>query len=362
MKKLLLILLCLPLMTLAQQTYVPDDAFENILENRGWGNGIIDDYVTTASIDTVTFLDVSAQNIADLTGIEDFTALTGLYCNDNQLTSLDVSTNTALTTLGCGSNNLTSLDVSQNISLTQLWCSVNQLTSFDVSTNTALTDLRCGSNLLISIDVRNGNNTNIIYFTLVNNPNLTCINVDDSSWASNFWTVVNGSIDTQHYFSNNCSFVAFDCTDSLKVTDVIIDNANLTMNIAIYNGYNFFLNYPSVAFTIDANGDTIQSGNISLFGAINLDTTWYNYSLSSTINPVFPLTIYFVYINTSFLSDTCVLTYSPTSTEILQPSPNNIKRLLHTIDILGRETKGTKNEVLFYIYDDGTVEKRIVIE
>ena len=32
------------------------------------------------------------------------------------------------------------------------------------------------------------------------------------------------------------------------------------------------------------------------------------------------------------------------------------------IDLLGRETKGTKNEVLFYIYDDGTVKKRIVIE
>ena len=31
-------------------------------------------------------------------------------------------------------------------------------------------------------------------------------------------------------------------------------------------------------------------------------------------------------------------------------------------DLLGRETKGTKNEILFYIYDDGTVEKRIVIE
>jgi hypothetical protein len=38
------------------------------------------------------------------------------------------------------------------------------------------------------------------------------------------------------------------------------------------------------------------------------------------------------------------------------------KRLLKVTDILGRETKGTKNEVLFYIYDDGTVEKRIVIE
>ena len=31
-------------------------------------------------------------------------------------------------------------------------------------------------------------------------------------------------------------------------------------------------------------------------------------------------------------------------------------------DILGREVEGNKNEPLFYIYDDGTVEKRIVIE
>ena len=38
------------------------------------------------------------------------------------------------------------------------------------------------------------------------------------------------------------------------------------------------------------------------------------------------------------------------------------KVLLKVTDILGKETKGAKNEVLFYIYDDGTVEKRIVIE
>ena len=37
-------------------------------------------------------------------------------------------------------------------------------------------------------------------------------------------------------------------------------------------------------------------------------------------------------------------------------------KLLKVTDILGRETKGTKNEPLFYIYDDGTVEKRIAIE
>ena len=38
------------------------------------------------------------------------------------------------------------------------------------------------------------------------------------------------------------------------------------------------------------------------------------------------------------------------------------KKILKITDLLGREIKGFKNDVLFYIYDDGTVEKRIVIE
>ena len=38
------------------------------------------------------------------------------------------------------------------------------------------------------------------------------------------------------------------------------------------------------------------------------------------------------------------------------------KELIKVTNILGRETKGTKNEPLFYIYDDGTVEKKIIIE
>jgi len=38
------------------------------------------------------------------------------------------------------------------------------------------------------------------------------------------------------------------------------------------------------------------------------------------------------------------------------------KELLRTTDLLGRETTDNKDEVLFYIYDDGTVEKKIIIE
>ena len=58
-------------------------------------------------------------------------------------------------------------------------------------------------------------------------------------------------------------------------------------------------------------------------------------------------------------TDTIVINVTPPSA--IQEQTTN-KKLLKVTDLLGREKKGTKNKVLFYIYDDGTVEKRIVIE
>ena len=40
----------------------------------------------------------------------------------------------------------------------------------------------------------------------------------------------------------------------------------------------------------------------------------------------------------------------------------NNKQLIKIVDLLGRESKDLKNQPLFYIYDDGTVEKKIIIE
>ena len=99
MRLLFSVFICLFYFTVSsQQTYVPDDNFEAYLEANGMGNGIAnDDYVTTSNINTITNLNVVSQTILDLTGIEDFTALTDLYCYGNQLTNLDVSQNTALT-------------------------------------------------------------------------------------------------------------------------------------------------------------------------------------------------------------------------------------------------------------------------
>ena len=134
-----------------QQTYVPDNNFEAYLEANGMGNGVPNDnYVTTANIDTITNLNIQNQSLSDLTGIEDFLALTYLNSSNipwnqnwNQFTSLDVSNNLALTNLICSYNNLTSIDLSQNTVLTEFVCDENNLTSLDVSQNTALIYLEC---------------------------------------------------------------------------------------------------------------------------------------------------------------------------------------------------------------------------
>ena len=75
--------------------------------------------------------------------------------------------------------------------------------------------------------------------------------------------------------------------------------------------------------------------------------------------------MYFVYavsIGGSLVTDTCILTYNSTPSAITDINPRGDRKLISIVDVLGRENKGTRNEPLFYIYDDGTVEKQIIIE
>ena len=111
------------------------------------------DEITEAKIAATKKLIVYGMSIADLTGIEHFTALTELNCGRNQLTSLDLSGCIALKELNCDNNQLTSLNVSKNTSLRLLYCSGNQLTSLDVSKNTALYLLGCNHNQLTELDL-----------------------------------------------------------------------------------------------------------------------------------------------------------------------------------------------------------------
>ncbi len=157
MNRIIFLFFILPFLVSGQKTFIPDDDFEQALINLDLDN-VLDDSVNTSAIDSVQSLDISNENIVDLTGIQDFIALTTLFCYNNQLQSLDLSNNPNL---------------------------------FDVS---------CSNNQLTSLSVKNGNPTGLWYFTAINNPNLACVEVDNVAYANYNWLIDNTAL-----FSTNCN-------------------------------------------------------------------------------------------------------------------------------------------------------------
>ena len=65
--------------------------------------------------------------------------------------------------------------------------------------------------------------------------------------------------------------------------------------------------------------------------------------------------------NVDVIMDSVRVFSTPLSNNISLATETN-RRLIRITDLLGQEKKYKKNTALFYIYDNGTVEKRIVIE
>ncbi|MGK0446656.1 MAG: Leucine-rich repeat (LRR) protein [Polaribacter sp.] len=289
-------------------TYVPDNAFETYLETHAADGSVVpfgdptsmgnvtgttlvlDGYVFTNRINTVTQLNVFNQSITDMTGIEDFIALQVLQTSTNNIASIDVSNLPSLYNLSVQSNPITTIDVSQNsnllvldigstsignldvmqnlrleslnidytptatidisknlnlktfsaenVPLTQIDLSQNSkleylelrnnslstldfssnlllqilvleaapVNSLDLSLYNKLTQIRLNNNSTLSqLNLKNTANTNIptSSFDIINNPSLTCIEVDDVTYSNTNWT----NIDAGANFNTDCSTV-----------------------------------------------------------------------------------------------------------------------------------------------------------
>lgn len=158
----------------------PDENFRNYLLSQDYGK---DGSLSENDRGTIYELNVSGKRINSLKGIEHFTALKKLYCQNNQLAELDVSKNTALTLLYCYNNQLTILDVTKNTALTDLVCYSNQLTALDVSKNTALIDFVCSSNKLTALNV--SKNTLLTHLSCYENQ-LTSLDVSKNRALTEF--------------------------------------------------------------------------------------------------------------------------------------------------------------------------------
>ena len=391
-KKLLLILLCLPMIGFGQQTYVPDDNFEAYLEANLMGNGTPNDnYVTSADIANVDELLIWSQNISDLTGIKDFTALEYLHCDNNNLTFLDLSYNLLLEEVDCSNNNLTSLVLGSNTSLEEVNCSNNQISSLDFSNYPDFKRLEAENNALVSLNLRNGNNGSFYGVKLLNNPLLTCIEVDDANESYSDWTGSNYSFDTQHYFHGIISYgwveaAIFPPTSAggnPNIEMYYVNSMSIDINsygepaiafdgvpwppyLAMMTGMQVVLKYDNNLHAWDTIASPVDG---SLFPLIQEE--WYlpiirfnsddqpfiNYLEEISVGGAYGYTVKLQQGDSSLCGSTVSVPEINTHLAV-----NTNKKLIKTIDILGRETKANKNQPLFYIYDDGTVEKRIIIE
>jgi hypothetical protein len=209
--------------TQAQNVNIPDAIFKAALLSNASINTNLDTAIQVSEAAAFTgVIEVSESNMSDLTGIRAFTALTGLSCSRNYLTSLDVSGCTALIGLGCSENQLTSLNISGCTALIGLGCNSNNLTSLDVSGLTALTRLDCHSNHITSL--------NLSAYTALTN--LNCFN--------NYITSLNVTADTALGYLNcasnlltNLNVTANTALGYLNCASNLLTNLNVSSNNAL---------------------------------------------------------------------------------------------------------------------------------
>ena len=331
MKKNLTILMLLPQLLISQITLIPDSTFEQKLINYGYDT-IHDGQVFTSSINSITSLTLASPSLTNLIGIEDFTSLMSLSISTssisnidisnnqyltvlmiiqsqlssidltnnpnltnvdirwNNISSIDLSNNLNLTQLETAYNPINSLDLSNNIYLTELFCHNNQLNSLDLNNNGFLEYLSCANNLITSLDLsnnplltnincsdnpleclnyQNGNNLNLSSLNALNT-NLSCIQVDDSTWSTDIWNLppslnLSVYVDSTTYYSTNCGN---DCS-LLGIDNSTINKFNVYPNPT--NDYTQIeiSHYPATLCLLDMNGkivyeDIIQQSSYQL--------------------------------------------------------------------------------------------------
>lgn len=322
MKKIILSLVALTIFsfgTTAQNVNIPDANFKAYLIGNSSINTNSDAEIQVSEAASFTgSIGCANLGITDMTGLEAFTSIISLLCQNNPLNTLDISQNTALETINCSDNNLTSLDVSQNTAFTSIGCTNNNLTSIDVSQNINLSTLSFGNNNLTSIDLTQNvnlfilvcnfnnlssldisqntglgilhctNNTNLsslnmhniststlTNFDAVSNPNLTCIEVDDVALATAAWT----NIDAGVSFSMNCITLVTSITVQGQAGATMITTAGGTLqidaNVLPANAddatYTWSVNNGTGSATINTSGllTAITNGTVTVTAAAN---------------------------------------------------------------------------------------------
>ena len=327
----------------AQITYIPDSIFEQKLINLGYDN-IHDGSVATDSISSIDSLDISSVSsiykIYDLSGIEDFYNLQYLNCSNNHFPTLNMNNNSNLKHIICTSNSIENLQVDYLFSLQTLVCNFNLLDSLDLSGNPGLTNLNCLRNELTTLDL--SNNTFLTKVSCSENQittlDLSLLNLESLQCQNNPISSIN--------LQNNYSLKHLTCHDNLLQSIDLSDNINLEW-LSIGNGN-------LIPPTFNNNLNTLDLSNncniTNFYCSANMNLTCIQVcDLTQTTNwaPLDSQQYFSTDCNSSAVDETIAIK----------------GKLISVKDIFGREVNNIKqHDVLFYIYENNRVEKRILLD
>ena len=240
-----------------------------------------------------------ANFYTDLTGLEEFINITELFCQNNQMTTLDVSANTSLTRLDCEYNQITSLNLvnntdleilnysfnnlpnvnlaplvnlvelvcdnanivnlnlSANVNLQRVTCNDNLMTTLNVTNCVSLTDLNCYRNQLTTIDLLDNTNLEDLYcyenvitdLNLTNNISLRYFGISDNELTA---LVLSGNTDLRDLSCADNQIVELGLSNNLSLDGVYAPNNNLTSLIL-----------PNLIYDVNVNNNNLTSLDIS---------------------------------------------------------------------------------------------------
>nr|MBP9793934.1 T9SS C-terminal target domain-containing protein [Flavobacterium sp.] len=226
--------------------------------------------------------------ITNLSGIEYFTNLKSLICDNNQLSSLDLTQNLTLNELDCSVNQINNLVVSHLPLLRSLKCANNQLINLDVTQNSILTGLYCGYNQISVLDI--GTLPNLLDLTC-NNNQISALNFNPSVQISQLNCSYNNLTALSLPYSQYV-IQSFNCSNN-QLTNLDVTNLPWisTLNCSNNQLASLNLGYKRSFYSLDCSGNQLVSITASPDNNTNI-TCRYNRSTALDVSGVTGITVF----------------------------------------------------------------------
>ena len=201
-----------------------------------------------------------------------------LSCYDNQISSINITSLLSLSTLWANQNNITNIDVSQNNTLGVLNISNNPISNIDVSSNLVLREIKFSNSLIQEIDL--SNNSNLCKVEGVNNLSLTYVNLKNGNTE-----IFNGNCNTTNLSLLNNPNLQFICVEDAQYAATNFTDipplATFVEDCSIANGD---LNHITGTVTYDDENNGCDGGDAGVGGLLVNTTDGTNNFATTTIN------------------------------------------------------------------------------